>query len=110
MNKLNKFDLDDKRLDLLTEIFDGVQMLSPKTQPDIDMNQLRLLGIGTKNDLKLTSNRKQLSESEKKKKAMKIIQQNISESIELAKEFGFENLYNKLNSINSKVNSKLLNS
>jgi hypothetical protein len=106
---IDKDKLKEKQDELLLEMFGGVRIVTAASQqPSISMDTLKRLGIGTKDDLK-TSN-KQLSESTKKKQAMKTIQSNINESIELAKEFGFENLFKKLNEINNKVNSKLLNS
>jgi len=106
---MSKKDIEKQKEEMLVEMLGGVRIVTSATQqPAVSMDMLKRLGIGTKNDLKASN--KQLSESAKKKQAMNQIQDNIDESIELAKKYGFENLYKKLNEINSKVNSKLLNS
>lgn len=90
---------------LLTELFQETRLLSPVAQPEVSMDDLKLLGVGFNHRFKTSANK--VNEVAERRLAFKQIYKKLTDAIELAEDFKFEKLAKKLNEVKSKLDKKV---
>ena len=94
-----------KRVNLMTEIFEQTRLLCPVAQPAVSVDDLKLLGIGFKNEFKNSSYK--VNEVANRKLAFKQIYEKLTESIRLAEKNNLANLAKSLTEVKAKLDKKL---
>ena len=90
---------------LITELFQQTKLLSPIAQPEVSMDDLKLLGVGF--DHRFKTGARKVNEAAERKLAFTQIYKKITEAIILANEYKFEKLATKLNEVKIKLDNKV---